>query len=609
MPLGYRFSEDHRTQGSPRLGFHVIGLYRSRSLAAALGVAAMLLVVACRDAGDSVVPAIEAPSFSNGGGGVWTTKAPMPTARGYLAVGAVNGIIYAVGGTSGATGMLATVEAYDPATNVWTTKASMPTPRCCLAVGAVNGILYAVGGQTDADLTSAVEAYDPVSNTWTTKASLPTAGGVGGIGVINGILYAVAGSVDAYNPATNTWTAKAPIPTSRTGLTVGVANGILYAVGGTTISGNSMGTVEAYDPVTNAWSTKATMPTARQRLAADAVSGTVYAIGGFQGPGFIGALSTVEAYDPTTNTWTSRASTPTSRGGLAAGAVNGIVYAVGGWRDATGYLATVEAFQPDDGPPPPPPQGSPNIIVQDGFETNLSSWTDAGWPGGTLSSRYSQDTTAFRVRSGFKSVKCAYTLLQTTGTLKQHFMPGYDEVFLRFYVMFEQGFQNLRGDGYGMHFFKFHGHRTDNGGSAYAMAGHKPTGTDFFYAGIDPDQEARWDPALRPLHFYTYHMKQPGTTPTSYGEAFDQNIGSPAALDTNVWHEVVYHLKLNDPADSNGVQEMWINGVKKLEVLNLRFRSDTILKINEISFDNYMKDQTVNNPRHIWVDDVVLWRP
>jgi hypothetical protein len=44
----------------------------------------------------------------------WTNGAPMPTGRGNLAACAVDGIIYAIGGTLTGNQQLATVEAYDP---------------------------------------------------------------------------------------------------------------------------------------------------------------------------------------------------------------------------------------------------------------------------------------------------------------------------------------------------------------------------------------------------------------------------------------------------------------------------------------------------------------
>src|SRR6266550_1239866 len=176
----------------------------------------------------------------------WTTKTSMPTARYALGVGAIDGILYAVGGLAVST-QFATVEAYDPATDTWTTKASMPTARDRLAVGVVNGILYAVGGRVGSGLASVpvatVEAYDPVTNSWTTKASMPTARFDLAVVVANGTLYALGGvgsggftdalaTVEAYDPATNTWTTKAPMLTARFGLGVATINGKLYAVGG-----------------------------------------------------------------------------------------------------------------------------------------------------------------------------------------------------------------------------------------------------------------------------------------------------------------------------------------------------------------------------------------
>jgi hypothetical protein len=136
------------------------------------------------------------------------------------------------------------------------TKAPMPTARDGLAVGVVNGILYAVGGFNGSSYVSTVEAYDPVTNTWTTKAPMPTARYLLAAGVVNGVLYAVGGfngsslsTVEAYNPATNTWTTDAPMPTKRDSLAASVVNAVLYAAGGidrTTFT--FLSTVEAFTP-------------------------------------------------------------------------------------------------------------------------------------------------------------------------------------------------------------------------------------------------------------------------------------------------------------------------------------------------------------------------
>lgn len=56
------------------------------------------------------------------GRGTWSQVAPMPTARTYLAVCAVNGILYAVGGTDKRGEVFNTLEAFDPTTNSWMTK-------------------------------------------------------------------------------------------------------------------------------------------------------------------------------------------------------------------------------------------------------------------------------------------------------------------------------------------------------------------------------------------------------------------------------------------------------------------------------------------------------
>lgn len=153
--------------------------------------------------------------------------------------------------------VVATVEAYDPVTNTWTTKAPMPTPRSMLAVGVVNGILYAVGGQSATGSFNVVEAYNPATNTWTTKAPMPESYGRSAlaIGVLNGMLYAVGGFVvyaetslvEAYDPVADKWVAVRPMPTMRQSLGAGVINGVLYTVGGACYD-DTLTVVEAYIP-------------------------------------------------------------------------------------------------------------------------------------------------------------------------------------------------------------------------------------------------------------------------------------------------------------------------------------------------------------------------
>ena len=293
----------------------------------------------------------------------WTTKASMPTARYALGVGEIGGVLYAVGGIkSVGPSIAATVEAYDPASNTWTTKASMPTARHRLAVGVVNGILYAVGGSGNLGsppaVLATVEAYDPATNSWTTKASMPTARFDLAVVVANGTLYAIGGissavqgvaTVEAYDPATDTWTTKASMPTARFGLGVATINGKLYAVGGASNApgGAQYATLEVYDPATDTWTTKASMSATRHLLASGAINGKLYAVGGESNIPTPTIVGSVEAYDPVSDLWTTKAAMPTARAFLGIEVVNGLLYAVGG-AGPTGFtpLGTVEAYRP-----------------------------------------------------------------------------------------------------------------------------------------------------------------------------------------------------------------------------------------------------------------------
>ncbi len=86
----------------------------------------------------------------------------MPTPRWGLSTSAVNGKIYAVGGTPNGREGLQSVEVYDPATNTWEKAPNIPTPRGNLSTNTVQGKVYAIGGSQGLlrRALATVEAYD-----------------------------------------------------------------------------------------------------------------------------------------------------------------------------------------------------------------------------------------------------------------------------------------------------------------------------------------------------------------------------------------------------------------------------------------------------------------
>jgi len=288
----------------------------------------------------------------------WTKKADMPTARVMFSTSAVNGKIYAIGGWDGdpiPRKTFSAVEEYNPATDTWTKKADMPTARGWLSTSAVNGKIYAIGGSLGGGrFINIVEEYNPTTDTWARKADMPTRRDDLSTCVVNGKIYAIGGlsggvvisTVEEYDPLTDTWTKKADMPTPREWLGTGVVNGKIYAIGGsTTHTEPTTSTVEAYDPTTDTWTPKANMAAPRSMLSTAVVNGKIYVIGGLNS-GVV--LSTVEEYDPATDTWTPKAGMPTARWGLSASAVNGYIYAIGGGEWGLGVSA-VEQYDTGEG--------------------------------------------------------------------------------------------------------------------------------------------------------------------------------------------------------------------------------------------------------------------
>jgi hypothetical protein len=288
----------------------------------------------------------------------WVAKAPMHQARYGLGVIAVDGKIYAIGGTADSGGFISSVlstnEQYDPTTNTWVYKASMPTARVYFAIAAYLNKIYCFGGitgmgisetimpgmYTDID-TDAVEEYDTFTDTWTVKAHMPKGGGMHmSAQEVNGLVYVFDSQnyVYVFNPLNDSWTEKNSLSIPPY---TAVVDGKIIATGTHGVRtnrtsyalANEVQQVAIYDPLTN---------NLTQGLDASigVDAGNVGATSGFYAPRrlyVMGVKSSSspsipvnQAYDPTTNTWTEATPMPTSRIHFGVAVVNDTLYAIGG---------------------------------------------------------------------------------------------------------------------------------------------------------------------------------------------------------------------------------------------------------------------------------------
>jgi N-acetylneuraminic acid mutarotase len=296
----------------------------------------------------------------------WVSKAPMQQARAGLGVAAVNGKIYAIGGTTASglyphdlytRGYVGTNEEYDPETDTWTTKASMPTPRDYFAIAAYGNKIYCIGGAVGFrhDITTMFlysyiisgvnEVYDTVTDTWETKTPMPDVAMECQAHVVNGKIYVVDGSqVYAYDPENDSWATKTrmpkPYPEWDSSLVSAVVdNKIVVTFDFSTFVSITMPElyeqkVWIYDTETDSWSGGTSGSTVVYGGAAVATAGVnapqkVYVLGLTLGHFF--SSSTNQVYDLMADAWTAATAMPTRRKDFGVAVVDDVLYVIGGY--------------------------------------------------------------------------------------------------------------------------------------------------------------------------------------------------------------------------------------------------------------------------------------
>ncbi len=240
-----------------------------------------------------------------------------------------------------------------------------------------------------------------------------------------------------------------------------------------------------------------------------------------------------------------------------------------------------------------------DVIFQDGFEKGelKDHWGDARFDDTT---RLRLTTDAANVHSGKRSVEMTAKVGKGAGGhMVRWFLPGYDQVYVRWYVKFAEDFDQ----GNLMHLCALAGNRTDNKWSAAGQAGKKPTGTDFFVSNLEPWRAYGKYPPPGAMNFYTYYPDmKPDKTGPYWGNQFMPE--KPFVMPRGKWVCLEMMIKVNAPGKSDGEQAFWVDGVKQGEWKGIRWRETTDLRLNSFSLDLYVHDSKRIN--RVWFDDVVI---
>jgi hypothetical protein len=133
------------------------------------------------------------------------------------------------------------------------------------------------------------------------------------------------------------------------------------------------------------------------------------------------------------------------------------------------------------------------------------------------------------------------------GSLYRRLMPGYDKIFVRFYVKFDPDY------GPNHHFFHVGGYNPPTQW-AQGGAGTRPKGDERFTVGVEPfGNDWTWD-------YYAYWKRMRGSPPRgqTWGNTFIQNPELKVAK--GKWTCMELMIKLNDVGDTNGELALWIDG-------------------------------------------------
>lgn len=316
----------------------------------------------------------------------WEYKAPMIEAKSGVALAALNGKIYAIGGLKDGD-PVKSIEEYNPLTNTWIKKKDLNEARNRASATVIDGKIYVTGGTAGSKVLNSVEIYDSNKDEWTLGTPLPKNISGHSSENIDGKLLIIGGfnfinnasnEVYEYDPATNSWSMKASLNIPRRYIDTTVLNGKVYVVGGINDTEGLLNSTEEYDFTLDKWVLKKEMPTKKWGVSFVSLNNELYAIGGYTISASVSGNATnmVDKYNPLTDTWSKVPAMNTYRGMTGAISLDGAIYVAGGADNATHFSdfekysggSTIPSPEPNPEPEPnpqpnPQPEGNRAILV------------------------------------------------------------------------------------------------------------------------------------------------------------------------------------------------------------------------------------------------------
>ncbi len=277
----------------------------------------------------SFTSAAAAPIFK----GTWTATGAMTNAIYFNSANLLaDGKVVSAGGSDNTGAATASVQIYDPSTGTW--KGTNPLSKARFAhTGTVlpNGKVLIAGGLTNyatSGLVQTVELFNPATSTWTntgamnypryghTATLLPNgkvlvSGGLGKVGT--NVNFATTDITELYDPATGLWTTSGTLNKGRYNHTATLLQDGKVLVAGGSITNATLvtQTAELYDYTTGLWNTTGSLPLPLGYHTATLLpNGHVLVAGGDSDIGGIGGISlyavkNAQLFDPNSETWTA----------------------------------------------------------------------------------------------------------------------------------------------------------------------------------------------------------------------------------------------------------------------------------------------------------------